>query len=154
MLAVPKASFFILWKSVIILVVITEKMRNKNLENQRGYSIIELVIGLLIIGLSLSIYQVSLNTAQLNKQARYQDLALRIASSKMEELRAMPYASLPAGGSFSHSLMSGLPSGQGTLTITNFNTRTKQVTVAVTWQSSTSTRNVTLDSLITEIGGM
>ncbi len=129
-------------------------MRNKNSTHEGGYTIIEIVIGLLIVGLSLTIYQVSLNTVQLNKQAKYQDLALRIANSKIEELRAEPYSALPASGTFSHALLTDLPSGQGAMTVDTYNDGMKEVTVTVYWQSGTATRNVSLKTLMAEIGGL
>jgi prepilin-type N-terminal cleavage/methylation domain-containing protein len=121
---------------------------------QSGYTIIELLIALFIVGVSLTVYQVSLNTATLNKQAKYEDIGLRIASSKIEELRATAYASLPSSGSFSHTLLSTLPSGAGTIAVSDYNAETKEIMVAVTWQLGSRTKTVSLQTLITEIGGL
>jgi prepilin-type N-terminal cleavage/methylation domain-containing protein len=129
-------------------------MRKQNHKHQIGFSIIELIISLFIVAVSLLIYQASLNAALLNKQTKYEDIALRIASSEVETLRAGGYAAVPSSGSFNHALLSTLPNGSGTLTVSAFNAKTKEVVVSVSWKGNNGTKTINIDTLITEIGGL
>lgn len=87
--------------------------------------------------------------------ARHEDIALKIATSQIDTLRAGGYGALPSSGSFSDSLLSSLPSGAGSNTISAFNAETKQVTVTVSWvESSGQSHSVSLTSLMTEVGGL
>jgi prepilin-type N-terminal cleavage/methylation domain-containing protein len=126
------------------------KVRN----HQKGFSFIEVIIGLLIVGLVLIIYHAAGNTLILQRNVKHQDLALRIAENKLEELRSLPYSSLPATGTFSHPLITNLPSGSASLTISDYNSRTKEIRVQVNWQESgaATTHNVILTTLITQNG--
>jgi Tfp pilus assembly protein PilV len=128
-------------------------IRNKSKTNL-GFTVIEVLISLFIVGMMLVVFATSLNTITLAKTARYQDLALRIANSKMEELRSLPYNQLPTSGTFTHALLSNLPSGQATQTIEEYNDNTQTVTVSVTWidSSSQATKQVTLTTLINQWG--
>jgi hypothetical protein len=55
-----------------------------------------------------------------------------------------------------NTLLADLPSGEGTVTITDYNDATKEVTAAVSWNEPTSqaTSTVSLTTLITSIGGL
>jgi len=120
---------------------------------QSGLSIIEIPIALFIVGVTLLIYAASSNSAVLNKEARYQELANRIASSEMEDLRNGGYTNVPASGSFSNSLLSQLPSNSTVLTVSDYNADTKQVVVKVSWLSANgTTHNISLTTLITKSG--
>ena len=120
---------------------------------QSGLSIIEIPIALFIVGVTLLIYAASSNSAVLNKEARYQELANRIASSEMEDLRNDGYTNVPASGSFSNSLLSQLPSNSAVLTVSDYNADTKQVVVKVSWLSANgTTHNISLTTLITKSG--
>lgn len=103
--------------------------------NQSGFSIIEVLITLFMVGVTLLLFQATANAIILNRYARYREVALRIADKEIQTLRTTPFASLPASGSFADSLMSTIPSGQGSLTITDLNSSLKNVTVTVTWKN-------------------
>lgn len=122
-------------------------------DKNSGFSIIEVVITIAMVGLMLVVYQTSANTVVLNKGSNYQEIALRIASSKLQTLRTQPYASLPASGAFADSLLSSLPQGQGTLTVTDYNAKTKQIKATVSWRNPKGkTQQVNLETLITQGG--
>lgn len=125
-------------------------------KNKKGFSLIEAVITIFIIGVVLVLYQSAVSTIRLTKIAKDQEIALRVANNKIEELRTGGYANLPESGGFSDAQLSVLPSGSGNMEISNFNADTKQVLVEVEWQEtgSSSARNVTLATLITKTGGM
>ncbi|SRR6266404_5511040 len=125
---------------------------NKN--KQSGFSIIEVPIALLIIAVMLVVYGLASNSVVLNHSSKDQDLAHHIAVSEIEDLRHLGYANLPASGSFSHSQLSLLPQSSASITISDYNADTKQVTVTVTWKepASSVTRSVSLVTLINQYG--
>jgi Tfp pilus assembly protein PilV len=122
---------------------------------QAGFSIMEIVIAMFMISMVLVIYHAASNTVILNKGSKHQEVALRIAASKLETLRTTPFTSLPASESFSDPLLSSLPQGQAQLTMSDYNDRTKQALVVVSWLSPTkagSRQQVQLETLITRGG--
>ncbi len=124
--------------------------------DKRGFSLIEAVLAVGLLGVILVIFQGTLRNMPLIKYAKNQDLALKIASSELESLRAGGYAALPVSGTFSDPLISSLPSGAGAVTVTAYNAETKQVIVTVSWREEgrTSDSSVALTTLVTEIGGL
>lgn len=123
---------------------------------QSGFSIIEAIITLAIVILILVLYQSAVNTINLTRNSENEETALRIASVKIEELRAGGYSSVPATGSFSSSQLSALPSGSGNLVVTDFSANVKQVTVNVQWldTKTSTTRTITLTTAIADLGGL
>ncbi len=123
-------------------------------DTTRGYTIIEVIISLFIIGVVLIIYSAASNTVILNRSTKFQEVALRIASAEMDTLRALPYNSLPSSGPFSDPLLSSLPSGTATLIVTAYNATTKEITATVTWREpgDSATKSVSLTTLITQGG--
>ncbi|QQS22733.1 prepilin-type N-terminal cleavage/methylation domain-containing protein [bacterium] len=131
------------------------KVRLQNsTKTQSGFSIIEVVVTLFIIGLTLVLLQMSANSVVLNKQARYKEIATRIADQKMQSIRTTDFDSIPSTGTFNDSLMSSIPSGAGNITVVDVNDTLKDVTVRVTWSNSRSNGNnsVELQTYITEGG--
>ncbi len=121
---------------------------------QTGFTIIEVLLGLLIVSVMLVIYVVSINTLKLNEIVRDRELALRIAGNEIETLRATPFNSLPASGSFADPLLSSLSQGAGAITVSALNASTKQVTVTVTWHrpATPADSSISLVTLITQGG--
>jgi prepilin-type N-terminal cleavage/methylation domain-containing protein len=123
----------------------------------RGFSLIEVLVSLLIVSSMLVLFQGVLRNSVLVKTARNQEIALAIARSEIESLRIGGYTVLPLSGSFSDSLLSELPPGAtATLSVTTYNAKTKKVEVSVLWTDSGSPNpnTVSLSTLITEIGGL
>jgi prepilin-type N-terminal cleavage/methylation domain-containing protein len=122
----------------------------------RGFSLIEVVISIFLIGLLVVLSGVFLMAAPLSRHVKLENTALSIAGNKLEELRGAGYAALPVTGPFSSSALSALPQGAGDVTVTDYNTRTKQVVVTVAWREkeASATSTVALTTLITEIGGL
>jgi len=121
---------------------------------QSGFSIMEVPIALAIIAVMLVIYTLASNTMLLNRNSRDEDLAHYIAVSEIQDLRNGGYASVPASGSFSHSLLGKLPSASASLTTSDYDTDTKQVSVTVSWlePGSSTTHSVSLVTLISKFG--
>lgn len=121
----------------------------------RGYSLIEVVIALFIVGVIIVLSTAMLRAAPLTKRASSEQIALKIAENEIETLRAVGYSSLPASGAFTDSLMTSIPSGSGTIAISDFNSTTKQVGVTVSWQNpNASTTSITLTTLVAKVGGL
>lgn len=115
-----------------------------------------MIVTLFIIGLVFTLYQAALGKVRLIRYAKNQEIALRVANNKMEELRAAGYAALPSSGSFSDSQLDSLSNSAATMTITDYNSDIKQVLINIEWQEPTgsSLKNISLTTLITKTGGL
>jgi prepilin-type N-terminal cleavage/methylation domain-containing protein len=121
----------------------------------RGFSLIEVVIAVAIVGATLAALAALISVVPLTRDTHHADLALTIAEDEIGALRAAGYAALPASGSFSHPLLAELPAGTTTLAVVDYNDGTKQVDVTVSWQDpGQETRAVSLTTLVTETGGL
>ncbi len=120
-----------------------------------GFTLVEIVVTLGIIAAALAVYAATIYTVFLTRDAKDQEIALRIADNELEGLRALGYAGLPASGSFTDSQLSSLNASAATITVTDFNSKTKKVTVTVSWQEpGKGSRVVTLSTLLTQTGGL
>lgn len=120
----------------------------------RGFSLIEIIVSLFIISILIIASQTILFGTPLTQLAKDQDIALTIARNELESVRSGGYDSVPATGSFSDSLLSSLTSGAGTITVSAYNAKTKHVTVTVTWSERGKSQSVSLDTLVTQTGGL
>ncbi len=102
-------------------------------KTQAGFSIIEVLITIFIIGVTLVMFQMVSNSVMLNKYNKYKEVALRVAEDQIQDLRTTAYASLPSSGSFNNSLLSTIPQGAGSMTLTQIDTGLTQATVTVSW---------------------
>lgn len=122
---------------------------------KKGFSLIEILVTIGILSLMIVVYQAVLGNVYLTRSVQDKDVALKIATYKIEELRALGYSSLPGSGSFSDTLLTSLPSGTASMTITDYNAKVKQVVVTVGWTPQNSTaRSVSLTTLVTDTGGL
>lgn len=126
------------------------------MKSSRGFSLIEVLVSIFIIGVMLILLQAVLRSNGLVKMSKNQGIALSIARNEIEILRIGGYDSLPASGSFSSDLLSTIPGAVTELVVDDYNTKTKQVTVQVSWKDSgaTSSSTVLLSTLITQVGGL
>ena len=118
--------------------------------------LIEIIISLLIIGVVLVLYQAALNSVFLSRNTKDSEIGLRVASHKIEELRAAGYSNLPASGAFTDPQLNSVPNSSASLSVSDLNARTKEVSVTVQWREPNSNADhaVTLSTLITQIGGL
>lgn len=117
-----------------------------------GFTLIEIVVSVFLIGAATMLFAASLNTLSFTHAVRYDDIALRIANNKLETLRAGGYDALPASGAFTDPILPSLPQGTASTTITTFNAKTKEVVVQVGWKQDAATRVLTIATLITQGG--
>ncbi|MDQ3018888.1 MAG: hypothetical protein M3Q64_03395 [bacterium] len=122
--------------------------------NQAGFSIVEVVVMLFIIGVMLLLFQTTSNTVILNRYGRYKEIALRAADQKVQTMRTTVFASIPATGSFTDSQIESLPNGAGTITVTDEDETLKHVVVTITWRNPKGTGNqqIQLDTYISRGG--
>lgn len=121
----------------------------------RGFSLIETMVAIFVIGSTVALYVTTLRTSAVTREASHGGVALRIAEHKLEELRAAGYDALPASGTFSDSQLSSLTNSTAALTVTTFNPKTKQVVVTVSWsEPAGGDRSLSLATLITQVGGL
>jgi prepilin-type N-terminal cleavage/methylation domain-containing protein len=122
----------------------------------RGFTLIEVSISIFIIGIMLLIAQAVIQSSTLVRASKNQGIALSIARNEIEILRAGGYEALPVSGSFLNDLLNTLPSATAERTVTEYNEKTKQVTVGVVWREPNSSTSsvVSLSTLITQVGGL
>ena len=124
--------------------------------SKSGFSLLEVIVTIFIIGLVLVLYQASLGKVKLIQYAKNQEIALRVANNKIEVLRAGGYSALPASGNFSDSQLNSLSNSSANMTITDYNADTKQVLITIQWKEPTGSalKNISLATLITKTGGL
>ncbi len=116
---------------------------------------IEMLVALFIMSVAVAFVTIVVGTIKVTRDSTYENSAFRIADNKLDELRALGYAALPAGGLFSDTELSNLPQGAASTSITDWNAKTKRVTAGVSWRGADNlTHIVSLTTLITQTGGL
>ncbi len=125
-----------------------------NLQSQKGFTIVEVLVTIFLIVTSLMLYQATTKAVLFNRTAKYKEVALRIADKKLQSIRATAFASIPASGTFSDSLLNDIPDGAGTITVTALNLYTKDVKVKVSWTNpqTRTTQDIELETYISQWG--
>ena len=129
---------------------------NKVVLNEEGFTLVELLVTIAIIGLAsigiASLYY-SIQASQL--QSRYVDAATRAAQREVEVLRNSSYNNLTEGQviDFTGELPTTLPSNRsGTVAVSEPSPGLKRVDVTVSYITGGKTKQVQLSSLIGVIG--
>lgn len=123
---------------------------------RRGFSLIECIVSILMVSIMLILLQAVIQNGVLARSAKNQGIALAIARNELETLRNIGYDNLPPSGSFADSLLDMLPAATTTRAVSDYNAKTKQVTVHVIWKDPglAASSTVFLSTLITKIGGL
>lgn len=102
---------------------------------QSGMSLIEVIVTMFMISVLLVLYISALNIVATTKKLRFEDMAYHVASKQMEELRGMTLSSLPGSGTIIDAMLSQIPSGAGSYTVSNYPgfAGVKEMVVTVTW---------------------
>ena len=125
------------------------------LKTQCGFSIIEVIISIFVVGAMLVVYGRLNESIAVNRGIGHQEVALRVARGQIENLRAIPYNSLPPTGSFEVPVWAQgqLPQGSAGYSNTAFNDGVKNIAVTVSWvEPGAGARNVSLTTLISQGG--
>ncbi|MEK7508433.1 MAG: prepilin-type N-terminal cleavage/methylation domain-containing protein [Patescibacteria group bacterium] len=124
------------------------------MKNNQGFTLIELVVALGLMAIALFGYFAVLKTVTLTRFAKHQALAYQVAIKKIEELKAVPFGSLPVSGSFIDSALSALPQVQANLTVANHggSAGIKEITATISWQENGITKNVEVKTMLTSGG--
>jgi prepilin-type N-terminal cleavage/methylation domain-containing protein len=124
-------------------------------DSSRGFTLIEVAVAVFVIGIMIVASAALLHGVPVSRVTHSQSIALAIAESQIETLRAAGYAALPASGSFTDSALSSLASSTASTTVTVYDSKTKRVDVGVSWLETDATRRyVTLTTLIAQVGGL
>lgn len=117
--------------------------------NQKGISIIEVIVSMFMLAVILVFYVSALNLVALTKKLKREDYAYHIANKQMEALRNIPYDDLPLSGEINDVMLSNLPSGSGSFIVSNYPSMTglKEAVVTVMWFDSI-TKSIELRTLI------
>jgi prepilin-type N-terminal cleavage/methylation domain-containing protein len=122
--------------------------------NQSGFSVIEVLITLFMIGVMLMLFQATANAIVLNKYGHFKEIALRIADQKIQEVRTTSFATIPSSGTFTSPLLATIPGGQASLTMNDLEDNLKEVIVVVRWNkpNNSGTQQVQLQTYIFQGG--
>lgn len=124
-------------------------------KNQNGFSTIELVVALVVLGILVTVGGAAINEMTvINNRARDLALVNLIAQNKIELLRSAGYNSIAIGTvDFSSELPSELASPKTAhYTVTSPITGEKEITVSVTYHEYKRDRTLIYKGLISELG--
>ena len=130
------------------------------MNNQRGFSLIELVFVVLIAGFIVLLVSNLPNSIGLIGQGKFASIAKDIASQEIEDARSQGYDNLADGTiQVSDYRLSSLPSGQVSRDVSDCPSSVckngelmKQVTATVNWQDSGKPKSVQITTLISKGG--
>lgn len=128
--------------------------------NQKGFSLAELVIMILLLGVMVFLLANIPNALNLVSKSKHISLAREIASKQIEDKRSLSYGSLVNDSSpISDPRMSLLPLSSGTVDVDDCDAQIctndehiKQVTVTINWKDNNKNQTVVLKTLIGEGG--
>lgn len=124
-------------------------------KSARGFSMVEILISLAVLGLTVFLYFGLLNSFFWIAESRHRNLAVKIANKKIEELRSLPFDQLPPSGSFSDDLLNHLPQASATLILSDYpqtSGAVKQAQININWLERTLPKTIELDTLISSQG--
>ncbi len=124
--------------------------------NQSGFTLVELVITILVLGVVLtSVVTLFVNIQQAQTHTRYLETATYAAQAEIESLRNINYNNLTPGQTinFTNELPDSLPPGAtGTVTVSEPVSGLRRVDVNVSYSYKGKDRTVSLSSLIGVLG--
>lgn len=135
-------------------------MMKKYSLGERGASLAEILIVILIVGFILLVVANIPSSIFLIGSSKYQSTAKQVASKQIEDLRLQGFDNLANGtANISDSRISTLPQGSGTIeiidcpqTICSNGEQAKKVTVKVKWSESSKPKNIEVNTLISKGG--
>jgi prepilin-type N-terminal cleavage/methylation domain-containing protein len=129
----------------------------KKLRNKNGFTLIECLASILILGIGLVGVIGCMTSALLtNKKASNIQLATAEAQTRIEQMRGRGFGDVTYENFPAETTVSSLPQGQAnTEIIDNFNSdeRLKKLVVDVSWKSGDSTAHARLETIMTNRTG-
>lgn len=127
----------------------------RRLPSLTGFSIIGIVLAVGILGGILVTVESVLTSSTLVRSTQFGSVALGIAGSELDRMRSLGYDALPATGPVLNSDLTLLPQGSEDVTVTDFDTESKSVTVTVNWvEPRTGSQSLSLTTLVSNVGGL
>jgi len=139
----------------MLMVTMSAKRFHNLSKDQRGFTIVELVITIGICGIIVPVLAAGLTTLTLiNNRSRDLALANITAQNKAELLRSSGYNSIATGTTdFSSDLPSTLSNPKsGSYTVTVPEAGVKEIVINISYKDFNSTRNATYKTKVSEIG--
>lgn len=130
------------------------------MENERGFSLIESLLVVVIVGTIVFLLASIPNAMMLIGKSKHLSMAREIAAKQIEDRRTVSYINLVNDNSpIADNRLSLLPWGSGNVVVEDCSEQIctneehiKQVTVTVTWKDNSKLQNVTLKTMIGEGG--
>ncbi len=121
---------------------------------QSGFTLVEIVITVFIIGVMLMLYQVAGNATRHNQTSGYKEMALRIAHKEIQNIRTTPFATIPTSGAIINPSLDSLPQSSAYLTRTDIEEGLVSIQVEVFWinPGETAQQNLSLTTYISQGG--
>jgi prepilin-type N-terminal cleavage/methylation domain-containing protein len=117
------------------------------MEGKKGFTIIELLIALVVLGIIFAgLMPLLANTVNKNKNARLRLVAYEAASEKLEEYREKKISSLQAGTEIFS--VSALPNSTAVVTIEKPQTSLAAITTTISWNFSNKPQKVELKTYL------
>ena len=115
-----------------------------------GFSLIESTVAVGLIISALLVFGVFISAISIRKATSFKSTATIIASDTIENLRTMPFDSLPASGTIVNSELSSLPGGEGLFTVAEYggDAELKQITATITWIFGGEQKNFSEQTLV------
>lgn len=128
--------------------------------DQRGFSLIEHLLVIVIVGSIILILSNLPNAIGLINKSKHLSLAREVAIKQLEDKRSLRYRDLTVGSSSIDDFrLNLLPEGTGAVLIEDCNPslclndeRLKQVTIQVSWKDNNKQQEVRLNSLVSNDG--
>lgn len=128
--------------------------------NQRGVSLIEALLVIVIVGSLVFLLANLPNALGLISKSKHLSLAREIAVKQIEDKRSINYSNLVNDNSpIADSRLSLLPQGSGVIEVTDCDPQIctngeniKQVQVEVSWKDNNKTQKITLKTMIGKEG--
>jgi len=128
--------------------------------NERGFSLIESLLVVVVVGLLVFLLASTPNSLMLITKSKHVSLAREIAVKQIEDKRTLSFSNLVNDNSpISDARLGLLPLGSGTVEVIDCDPaictqgeHIKQVTVTVNWQDNNKAQNIILRTMIGEGG--
>ncbi|GEM_PF-6197803 len=127
--------------------------RKKTVNRLPGFSLVEVLLSMFLILAIVSIFLASAATYRHSRITALQSLATNIASRDLENQKKLAFSAVSTNA-ITDSDSGKLPAytGQRTVALYEANTKIKQVTDVITWVEKGVTRQIILETLISENG--